>query len=652
MTYREFEQRYEYQGQIGAGGESVVYKAYDRTRHKEVVIKEARYNPDDENYSLLREFEMAKKLVHSNVAYYVEGYRIVFPREGTKDVVVMEYYSEGHLGAVLKRAKLTAAQKHQLIVALVAGMAYLHAQNPIIIHKDLKPANVLMLVKGDTYIPLITDFGISRQAGNVDQSYVTNTSLAGTRLYAAPEQWHDLALRPSADMWSLGLLAGEIWLDGCFPFAHEGLNLNSIRGQLALDKKYQEFAVVESYHGLPLMWRQFIEKCLVYNPEQRFKTAVDAQLWIQKNILSDLAVPDFEKISVRLDKKTAKSSLKEFKNSDEWHRYVPEEFREISKGIYSIDGDDIGGITQFVRPNDVNVGPFNVIETRGRKYFLSKGHGYNEYSTTIIADFTRSFAEIAHIHKNYPSARIISRTGALSYLFLSKPRKNNIHIIIEENTICITSFYFENNYIIVNSNFEAWGHDDLFLYDWISSLVGKLKKYLKEESRILIDNFDWEKRESAFELEKELKEAYKNVEIIHYDSPNVSSLGYISSGFNSYYHLIDASCWSWLVNAKSPQNNYGDYICIEAGQAIPFKITKTIFAYEPILYTEISMDVEYTQMPIVKKNNFSGKDIIPNNGKYEFEVSMEINEQGVFQMQIKTNRTRKKYNYFFEEIPL
>lgn len=102
---------------------------------------------------------------------------------------------------------------------VAAGLKYLHANNPQIIHQDIKPANILIDNMGNF---AITDFGISSQSGGRNDYYYDDDGNHGTLAYMAPERFDDDAEPiPSSDIWALGATLCEI-LTGCPPFGQKG----------------------------------------------------------------------------------------------------------------------------------------------------------------------------------------------------------------------------------------------------------------------------------------------------------------------------------------------------------------------------------------------------------------------------------------------
>ena len=279
MTYNDFTQRFEFDpntDQLGAGGFGKVYKAWDRVRQEEVALKLAPVQPDMEAFSLHQEFELVRHLQHGNIAIYIDCQRMDFPFVGRHDVAWMKYYQTGHLGQLFETERLSPAQKDQLLRGILAGLEYLHTRQPFIIHRDLKPANILVVPRAGQFNPLITDFGISRQALAGGHSHITNTVKALSLHFAAPEQGDAEELRPNADLWSFGVLVAYVWRDGRLPFREQGLNLDTEAGQRQLRQRILALDLLPgAWDAVPEPWRTVAQACLVVDPKARAKSAAD-----------------------------------------------------------------------------------------------------------------------------------------------------------------------------------------------------------------------------------------------------------------------------------------------------------------------------------------------------------------------------------------
>ncbi len=279
MTTAEFSNRFDYDPDndlLGEGGFGKIFKAWDTIRNEYIALKMSKVQPTMEEFSLLSEFNRVRDLEHPNIARYMDCQRIKLGGIGTHDIALMKYYEHGNLSQLLSKHTLTTTQKQHMVDGLLDGINYLHQHRPLIIHTDLKPSNILIVERRGFYIPLITDFGISRQARQDDKSYVTNTVGAGTYAYAAPEQWEARELRPNVDLWSFGILAIYVWFNGRkLPFRSDDLSISTESGRIEFMKRVVNLDFIPDLKNLPDTYRKIVEACLVVSPKDRVRTVDD-----------------------------------------------------------------------------------------------------------------------------------------------------------------------------------------------------------------------------------------------------------------------------------------------------------------------------------------------------------------------------------------
>ena len=276
MTQEEFFKRYAYspsRDRIGGGGFGTVYKAYDNLLHREVATKvsEVKTTVDGKKtFSLKDEFEaLAHVPKHPNIANYEEFYSFEMPN-GIFDYAVMQYYPDGNLSNAIKIG-LTAEQKEDVATQLLEGIDFLHKHK--VVHRDLKPGNILIVKHGGRIIPLITDFGLSKATGMGENSMFSNSFGGGTPRYSSPEQLQGNPLRFNTDLWSYGAILYELFTGEQLFTAGSGA-VNTAQADMEIYNKIVN-GNVQSLGKMPEKWRKVAERCLVVDPTKRAKDAVE-----------------------------------------------------------------------------------------------------------------------------------------------------------------------------------------------------------------------------------------------------------------------------------------------------------------------------------------------------------------------------------------
>ncbi|MGH3085839.1 MAG: protein kinase domain-containing protein [Rubrobacteraceae bacterium] len=220
-------ERYRLTEFLGSGGMAKVYLAHDEELGRDVAIKvlHPRF-VDDEQFveRFKREARSAASLSHSNiVAIYDRG-----EKSDGAYYIIMEYLSGGTLkDAILKGAPLPARAVVSVTSQVAKALAAAHRRD--IIHRDIKPQNILLAESGEAKV---ADFGIAR-AGN--STTLTRTGgVMGTPHYIAPEQAEGQPAGPKSDVYALGvvlyeMLTGELPYDANTPL---GIMAKQLRGQL------------------------------------------------------------------------------------------------------------------------------------------------------------------------------------------------------------------------------------------------------------------------------------------------------------------------------------------------------------------------------------------------------------------------------------
>ncbi len=202
--------RYRVERTLGRGGMAVVYLAHDEELHRLVAVKVlAEHIAGDGNFRarFLHESKLASRLSHPNVVQVYDAGET----EGSP-YIVMEYVPGDTLA---QRGKLTHAEVVPLALQACAGLQ--HAHNAGLVHRDVKPAN--LLVRQDDVLK-IADFGIARAAGLT--RLTQHGTVLGTAAYLSPEQAAGEEVTATTDIYSLGAVVYEL-LTGRPPYEFESL---------------------------------------------------------------------------------------------------------------------------------------------------------------------------------------------------------------------------------------------------------------------------------------------------------------------------------------------------------------------------------------------------------------------------------------------
>ena len=218
--------RYEIEKVIGSGGMAVVYRAHDRRTQRPVAVKVLReeYINDQE---FLRRFDReaiaCAKMRHPNIVNLID-----IGEEGDTRFLVMEYVEGSTLKEVIQEQGQIPPDR-AVLIALQALSALRHAHQKHIVHRDIKPQNILIDVHGDVKI---TDFGIARMT-DAATATLGDGNVMGSVHYFSPEQAKGRQVTAASDLYSLGvvlyeMLAGRVPFDGDTPVAVAMQHINDL----------------------------------------------------------------------------------------------------------------------------------------------------------------------------------------------------------------------------------------------------------------------------------------------------------------------------------------------------------------------------------------------------------------------------------------
>lgn len=259
MKGQKISDRYQIIKSIGEGGMANVYLAYDTILDRNVAVKVLRGDlATDEKFvrRFQREALSASSLSNPNI---VEVYDV--GEDNGEYYIVMEYVEGKHLKKLLKkRGKLTVPEVIDIVLQITNGLSVAH--DSYIIHRDIKPQNILILDNG---LIKITDFGIA-VAMNATQLTQTN-SVMGSVHYLPPEQASGKGATLQSDIYSIGILMYEL-LTGKLPFKGD----NAV--EIALKHLKEPMpSIRDEIPDIPQSVENIILKATAKNPKNRYADA-------------------------------------------------------------------------------------------------------------------------------------------------------------------------------------------------------------------------------------------------------------------------------------------------------------------------------------------------------------------------------------------
>lgn len=262
--------RYEVIDKVGAGGMSDVYKAKDHILGREVAIKvlKQEFSEDATFVAKFRtEAQSAAGLEHPNIVnIYDVG------SENGRYFIVMEYVEGITLKTYIeKKGQLNFKEAISIAIQVGRGIEAAHSKG--IIHRDIKPQNIIISTEGKVKV---TDFGIARAAS----SNTIHADVMGSVHYASPEQARNGYVDGKSDIYSLGIVMYEM-VTGRVPF--DGDNTVAI----ALQHLQEEMVAPSAYApDLPISLEKIIMKATQKNADKRYATISDMLMDLKKALVS------------------------------------------------------------------------------------------------------------------------------------------------------------------------------------------------------------------------------------------------------------------------------------------------------------------------------------------------------------------------------
>jgi serine/threonine protein kinase/Tfp pilus assembly protein PilF len=245
---------------LGEGGMGVVYKAEDTTLGRTVALK---FLPSEltrdaaAKERFTQEARAASALDHPNICNIHE----VGQTEDGQTFIAMAYYEGEDLKSRIGRGPFKLDDALDTAVQIAQGLAKAHGQG--IVHRDVKPANILITADG---LVKIVDFGLAKLAG---MKLTSKSSTLGTAQYMSPEQARGEEVDARSDIFSLGAVLYEM-LTGkhAFPGEYEQAALYAI-----LNQEPEPVTALRS--GIPMELERIVKKTLAKKPSERYQHADD-----------------------------------------------------------------------------------------------------------------------------------------------------------------------------------------------------------------------------------------------------------------------------------------------------------------------------------------------------------------------------------------
>jgi len=289
--------RYEVLEKIGGGGMAVVYKGRDLLLNRVVTVKVLReqfVNEEDFIKRFQREAQAVAKLSHPNiVSIYDVGHEQDF------HYLVMEYVEGRNLKEIImEKAPVDPLEAIDYLLQILDALEHAHENG--VVHRDIKPHNILVTKNGKVKV---TDFGIAQAVSSATLTY--SGTVVGSVQYISPEQAKGEPTDIYSDIYSAGVVLYEL-LTGVLPFSGD----NAI--SIALKHIQSDFIppsqIVE---GIPAALERVVLKAMAKDPVDRFQSALEMKMALEKirgSMVEDLPTQVLTPVDVDLLEKNKEKS--------------------------------------------------------------------------------------------------------------------------------------------------------------------------------------------------------------------------------------------------------------------------------------------------------------------------------------------------------
>jgi serine/threonine protein kinase len=247
---------------IGKGGMGEVYLARHSTLKRDIILKRLKIRDKESQQRFLREAKVMLEFRHDNIVQVFDHFK-----EGTSTYIAMEYVKGMALNEIIAENEMLPPEL-ALFIFYQAAMGLHHAHTKNVVHRDIKPHNILISVSGDIKI---ADFGIAAKRSNDTDGLTATGTIIGTPAYMSPEQYSSTKdVTYQSDIYSLGVVLYEM-LTGVRPFKNEYSSdvIEAIaRGKYTPVGKY--------VNKLPLIARRLLAHTFTPSTFRRYNTLLPA----------------------------------------------------------------------------------------------------------------------------------------------------------------------------------------------------------------------------------------------------------------------------------------------------------------------------------------------------------------------------------------
>lgn len=268
---------------IGRGGMATVYRAHQNNVNRDVAFKVVQLDEEaseDQNFRVrfFQEAQLVSSLEHIHILP-VYDYGI----EDGVAFIAMRFLRGGSLDDVIAEGPLPLDRAVELFLQIGKALAYAHSKG--VVHRDIKPTNILLDEQGNAYL---ADFGLAKIIES-DQKMTKSGNIVGTPAYMSPEQLRGDPVDYRSDVYSLGIVFYQM-LTGQQPFSHTTSDVVSV---IYNNLEKQPILPVELNPTIPEVLQEIIMKAMAKSAEERYRSVSEMIVAIQRALGHSVSSQDY-----------------------------------------------------------------------------------------------------------------------------------------------------------------------------------------------------------------------------------------------------------------------------------------------------------------------------------------------------------------------